>query len=499
MATESLWSTGTHIPVCPALAGDTTTDVLVVGAGFTGLVTAALLREIGRDVLVIDRRGVDGGDSWRTTAHMTQLVDGRYAVIRSRFGAHAAARVAAAHAWALNLVETLVSRHELACDFRRAAAWMYTERPADAEALEAEYAASLDAGVPATWERRAPLPFPTAAAFQVSRQGRLHPGQFLVGLAAALQRSGVRFHCGSVDDVEEGEPVRVLTDGGTITARAAVFATHTPVHRRLSFHTRLEASRTYVVGGLAPPGHTDALCWDTDDPYHYLRTQDTPAGTILIVGGADHAVGDADAAARAFDHLTDYTRTRYPSLDIAWRWSGEIYTSMDGLPFIGATAEGASTYLATGFAGNGTTYGVIAARVIRDLLSGTPSDWADVFSTSRLLAAGATGEFVRHNVGAVATAVRDRLTVGAAEWQPGHLALAPGQGAVFVEDGRKVAVARDASGTLHRCSAVCTHLGCDVTWNPVEGSWDCPCHGSRFDVDGEVLNGPAISGLAQAD
>lgn len=491
-----------HAPAftAPRLDGRLDTDVAVVGAGLTGIVTAALLRESGFRVVVIDRRGLAAIDSGRTTAHLTALVDGRYSEISAQFGVDAARAVAEANQRAIDLLAALAGHYAIDCAFSRVDAVLYTERAADVTQVEEEYETALAAGLPAAWCTKVPLPFTTAKGFSLPHQGKFHPLLFLAGLAAALQRDGVVFHGDTgVTEVEEADGVRLVTETGEIHARHVVFATHTPVHTRVAYHTRLAPSRTYVVGAPAPAGHTESLCWDTDDPYHYIRTQATPDGPVLIVGGADHEVGDDESAARAVETLLDYAHARYPALRFDEHWSGEIYTSIDGLPFIGPTTQGASTYVATGYAGNGMTYGAVAAMILRDFIAGrVPGAIADVLSPSRRLPLATTPEFASHNVSALATAAADRLTSRGTEWQPPHVALTPGQGAVFVENGRKVAIAMRRDGTLSRRSAVCTHLGCDVRWNPVEQSWDCPCHGSRFDVDGSVLNGPAITGLAPA-
>jgi len=499
MSTHAPWSTPNTRLSPPPLAGDVTADVVIVGAGITGIVTAALLHELGFDVIVLDRYGVAEGDSGRTTAHLTALVDGKYHVIAERFGADAARRIAHASVEAIDDIQRLSADHDIACGFSRVEACLYAERDEQVPDVESEGRAAQAAGLPVAWVDAAPLPFRTGRGFTVPDQGKCHPVKFITGMAASLMRKGVRIHGDSeVTDVRDDDRAEVQTAHGSVKAKYVVLATHTPVHRRVAFHTKLAASRTYVVAGTAPARHTTALCWDADDPYHYIRTQGTPSGDLLIVGGADHDTGEAGAPPVSLETMRRYATQRYPSVDFSWRWSGEIYTSLDGLPLIGQTSANASSFLATGFAGNGMTYGVIAARLIASLVSGRESALAELLDPSRLVSREVLGKYVRMNAASLATAVGDHtLPYAHPEHRTVPAELRPGEGAIFTVNGRAIAACRDADGELHRVTATCPHMGCHVRWNDVERTWDCPCHGSRFAPDGGVLNGPAATGLTR--
>ena len=496
MSTHSAWSRR-ELALSPApLDGRVTADVVVVGAGVTGVVTAALLHEAGLDVVVVDRYGVAEGDTGRSTAHLTEMVDGRYHEIARRFGQPGARLVADASRAAIDEIERLCGVYGLTCGFERVSACMYAQREEDLPELDAEGAAAKAAGVPVTFTDDVPLPFHTSRGFMVPNQGKVQPVEFVTGLARALQQQGVRFFGSTaVTEVDDDSAARVQTTSGQVSAAAVFMATHTPVHRRFSFHTKLTSSRTYVVAGPAPDDHSPALCWDLDDPYHYIRTQPTPAGALLVIGGADHALGDEDAPRRSLEDIRAYASQRYPSVEFSWQWSGEIYTSLDGLPLIGRTSPGAHSYLGTGYAGNGMTYGVVAARLFHDLFHERESELSALLAPSRMIPVDTVPEFVKHNVSAVSTLVLDRVTSNSRGWAT-PADLPPGEGAVFTEGSRSIAAARDAEGALHRVSANCTHLGCHVRWNGVERSWDCPCHGSRFGIDGAVLNGPAVTNLS---
>jgi Rieske Fe-S protein len=248
-----------------------------------------------------------------------------------------------------------------------------------------------------------------------------------------------------------------------------------------------------VLGGLLDGKGPAGLFWDTDDPYHYLRTHRTSDGAeILIAGGEDHKVGQEQDTTAPFARLEDYLRARFGHLPAPYRWSGQIIESVDGLPYIGRNALSSRIYVATGYAGQGMTSGTLAAMIISDELLGQPNEFTDVYDATRIKPLAAVKEFVRENVDFPAHLVGDRLR------RNHHPAadLPAGEGAVLTIGGERLAVYRNHAGALTALSPVCTHLGCLVNWNTAEKSWDCPCHGSRFDPTGCVLNGPALAALA---
>jgi nitrite reductase/ring-hydroxylating ferredoxin subunit len=290
---------------------------------------------------------------------------------------------------------------------------------------------------------------------------------------------------------------RVTTDRGLVVrAGSLVMATHVPVHQRLALHVKQAAYRTYVVGARLARGSVPAgLYWDTRTPYHYLRIVEGAPGTddILVVGGEDHKTGHDEAADERFLRLEGWARYRFPGLlEMRFRWSGQVLEPADGLAFIGRTPAGpANVYVATGFSGNGITYGTLAGRLIADLVTKGTSEWATLYDPSRLRLRAA-GRYLRDGLSAAAR--YSELATSGEVGSPVEIPAA--SGAVIRRGLSKVAVYRDGRGLVHEISAHCTHLGCIVHWNGAEKSWDCPCHGSRFAPDGTVLNGPASEPLA---
>jgi Rieske Fe-S protein len=271
--------------------------------------------------------------------------------------------------------------------------------------------------------------------------------------------------------------------------------TNAPVSTRFALHPKVAAYRSYAVAARLEKPFPPGLFWDMQDPYHYTRAQKTRSGSFLIVGGEDHKTGKKKDTGKCFDRLREYAETQFGIADISHRWSGQVIEPTDGLPFIGRNPGGRHVHVATGFSGTGMTFGTLAAMILSDAVLGVENPWAKLYDATRVKPLAQAREFVAENVDFPAHLVTDRLVRGEA----GSIDQVPSGEGRLLRSGRKmVAVYRDEAGTVHARSAVCTHLGCHVQWNQEERSWDCPCHGSRFDVDGAVLNGPAVKGLEEA-
>jgi Rieske Fe-S protein len=271
--------------------------------------------------------------------------------------------------------------------------------------------------------------------------------------------------------------------------------TNAPTSSRFALHTKIAAYRTYALAATLPKPFPPGLFWDLDDPYHYLRTQHTDLGTFLIVGGEDHKTGKETDTETRLSRLGAYMHVRLPDAQVAYRWSGQIIEPADGLPFIGKNAGSQHVYVATGFSGTGLTFGTLSGMILSDAVLGVANPWAKLYRATRIKPLAQAREYLSENVDFPATLARDRL---AASEVAGTQEIPRGEGRLMRAHGKMLAVYRDPAGALHARSAVCTHLGCHVHWNNAETTWDCPCHGSRFGVDGSVINGPATKELAEA-
>jgi glycine/D-amino acid oxidase-like deaminating enzyme/nitrite reductase/ring-hydroxylating ferredoxin subunit len=500
--TRSIWMDEAELTRPSALERDLSVDVCVVGAGIAGLTTAYRLSREGRSVAVLDDGPIAGGETSRTTAHLSNAIDDRYEWIEKVHGEDGARMAAESHTSAIDEIERVVNDEPIECGFERVDGYLFNppekERGID---LGAERDAARRAGLSdVEIVRRAPLSsFDTGPAVRFPRQAQFQPLLYLRGLVAAIRKNGGALHLAHVEAIDGGPGPSVQTDGRRIRAGAVVVATNSPINVRLSVHAKQAAYRTYVIAARVPAGASPrALLWDTLDPYHYVRGYRSRDGgeELLIVGGEDHKTGQEEEPAERHARLEGWARTRFPMIEeVSYRWSGQVMETVDGLAFIGASPDGAKdVFVATGDSGMGMTHGTIAGILVSDLVLGRENRWAGLYDPGRI-SLSAAPEFAKENVN-VAVQYGDYALPGDAG-DPAE--IAPGEGAVLREGLKRTAAYRDRDGNLHRRSAVCVHLGCLVAWNPLEKSWDCPCHGSRFDPYGRVLNGPASRDLDPAE
>src|SRR5205807_4195692 len=346
---------------------------------------------------------------------------------------------------------------------------------------------------------RAPLEFwDTGPCLHFPRQGQFHPLKYLTGLARAIEREGGKIFTGThAAEIDGGDEACVTTTGGyKISADSIVVATNSPVNDRVAIHTKQAPYTTYVIGARIPRGSVPTiLLWDAPadlwEAYHYIRVEQGEKSDVLIVGGEDHKTGQQHDGAQRWGKLEQWTRNRFPIEEIEYRWSGQVMEPVDGLAFIGRNPLDAdNVFIATGDSGMGMTHGTIAGMLLTDLIVGRKNPWADLYDPSRKTLK-AVKDFAQENVN-VAAQYTDVITPGEVDSVD---EIRKGEGAIMRSGLSKLAIYRDDDGTIHSMSAVCVHLGCIVMWNAAEKTWDCPCHGSRYDAVGGVINGPANSDL----
>jgi glycine/D-amino acid oxidase-like deaminating enzyme/nitrite reductase/ring-hydroxylating ferredoxin subunit len=503
-ATLPSWlATAPAPPVFGPLNENTTADVVIIGAGIAGLTTAYLLGKAGKKVVVLEDGEIASGESGRTTAHLSNALDDRYTTLENLFGPDGARLAAESHGAAIDQIEAIVNDEQLACDFRRLDGYLFLPKDGNPQELHDELAAAHRAGLTAVEF----LPdagtegFATGPCLRFPSQGQFHILKYLNGLAKAISAQGGRiFTHTHATEVNGGNPACVYTaTGAEVRAQAAVVATNTPFNDRVVMHTKQAPYRTYALAGRVPKGAVaTALYWDTPDPYHYIRVQevDPPADyDLLVIGGEDHVVGEDEPTAR-LACLEDWSRAHFPQLtSIDYRWSGQVLEPDDSLGYAGRNPlDRDNVYLISGDSGHGMTHGTLGAMLLRDLILERPNAWENLYDPNRVtLAREPLQEFVSHN----AVVVKDYTELLTGGDVASAEAIAPGTGAILRHGLTKVAVYKDPQGQTHTCSAICPHLGCVVHWNDLETSWDCPCHGSRFDAYGHLLNGPANSDLAE--
>jgi glycine/D-amino acid oxidase-like deaminating enzyme/nitrite reductase/ring-hydroxylating ferredoxin subunit len=498
--TTSFWIRTTELPSFPQLPQSMTTDVVVVGAGLVGISAAYLLRNAGVDVVLVERDRCASMDTGHTTAHLTFVTDEPLTALVDDFSREIAAAVWDAGRTAVDQIEANVVNENIDCDFRRVPGFLHAAlvgKGLSKDALQAQAGLASGLGFAATFLPDI-RPF-GCAGVRFDHQAIFHPRKYLAGLLGALAdaRTPIFEHT-AVEQI--ADDLTVKAGGHSIKCTYVVIATHTPLMGKSGLvsatflQSKLAPCTTYALGGRVTRGEVPyGLYWDTADPYHYLRVHPERAHDYVVFGGADHKTGQQANTRDCWAGLEHTLRRFLPGFEVDDRWSGQVIETIDGLPYIGETAD--RQFAATGFVGNGITFGTVAALMARDAVLGRPNPWRDIFDPHRTNIRRGGWDYLKENTDYAYYLLRDRIARHATSLRQ----VRPGQGKVLNLDGRRVAVYRDPRGVVHMCSAICTHLGCDVHFNAAETSWDCPCHGSRFRVDGSNLAGPAETPLEKIE
>jgi glycine/D-amino acid oxidase-like deaminating enzyme/nitrite reductase/ring-hydroxylating ferredoxin subunit len=490
---QSLWAAGVEDLGLPRIDGRREADVVIAGAGIAGLLTAWCAQRDGARVVVVDAGPVAGGATGYTSAKVAVLQGTVYSELRRRHGAAVARTYAAAHSAGLDLIAGLVDELGIDCDWERRPAYTITTQPDQVGTVEEEGAAAREAGLGARVTTDTDLPFPVGAAVRLDDQAQFDSLRFSQGLARAiLERGGAIYENSRATGLREGLRASTLVcDGGSVTAGRVVVATHLPFLDRGLYFARTNAVRSYCVALETPDELPKGMYITAGSPTRSLRTARGDA--LLILGGESHVVGQDADTTRRYAALVQWAREHFSGVQVRHRWSAQDWTSVDGLPFVGPNRPGPGAPLvATAMRKWGLTGGAAAALILADLIAGRDNPWASTFSPVRLNPRQSASDLVRVNADTSVHLVGDRLK---ASPRRSVEDLQPGEGAVVRHGPRFVAASRDDDGELHVVSPRCTHLGCYVTWNTAERSWDCPCHASRFDRDGRVLEGPATKDL----
>ncbi|HKI10378.1 MAG TPA: FAD-dependent oxidoreductase [Nitrososphaeraceae archaeon] len=529
---ESSWYANIEEPIksskltynIPSSSSGEPVDVAIIGGGIAGLTTAYLLSKSGKKVAVIEDGYIGSGETGRTTAHITHALDDRYYNLEQKHGLDGARNAADSHTAAINLIESTVKEENIDCDFERLDGFLFLDPTDRKESLNKELEATHRAGITTTEivEKAPPQSFDTGPCIRFPNQAQFQPLKYLRGLYNSLSSNKVQIFTETHAQKVNSDNIETA-DGYTVKTRNIVIATNAPIIDKTSkIYDKQDAYRTYVIGARIKKGAVPtALYWDTGNqnsenlvaPYHYVRIQkmdnyNNKNYDLLIVGGEDHQTGNIsspEGIEKRYSELESWTRDRFPIEEIEYKWSGQVMEPQDSIAFIGHNPgdNGNNIYIATGDSGNGITHGTIAGILLTDLILGKNNPWTALYDSSRMPRQKPGAKFEEGGEAQFQEAEKssdqykqenDKKSPSEGEEKAASIeSLTEIQGMVLEE--KKIAVYKDHKGHLHTYSAVCTHLGCTVTWNNSEKSFDCPCHGSRFSPTGNVINGPANTPL----
>ncbi len=490
---KSLWQeTAAYIQREQGVLPTVPVDVLVVGGGITGISTGLALLKAGKSCVIAEARNIGFGTTGGTSAHINTILDLPYDQMISKFGEEEARLVARGSVEAVKRMEEWARMYAPDCAWKERDAYLFAKTDKEADELERIVEATRQVGLSVRWSDTVPLPQPFGKAACFSGQAQFHPLRYVLGLARAFSAEGGALleQCRVLSVDEEEEHLKVTTERGILCARQLVYATHVPPGVNL-LHFRNAPYRSYVLSARLAQNSSspDALVYDMEDPYHYYRTEEVDGERLLIAGGYDHKTGHEEDTAKPFRELEAHVRSLYEVKEVTHRWSSQYFEPADGLPYIGSLPMADERiFVATGYNGNGMTLGTLASIVLCDLLVKGSSAYEEVFAPGRVSMVAGFTNFVKEAADVVGHLLAAPFP---AQAMPELDELKKGDGKVVKHEGRSIAVHRDEQGALRAVDPACSHIKCTVAWNNAERTWDCPCHGSRFGTDGEVLNAPA--------
>jgi glycine/D-amino acid oxidase-like deaminating enzyme/nitrite reductase/ring-hydroxylating ferredoxin subunit len=492
----SLWLATTPETNFPRLANNLSVDVIVIGGGIAGITTALLLKQKGAKVAVIEARRVVASVTGNTTAKVTSQHGLIYDHLTRQFGMEGAQIYADSQQAAIEKIASLVEENGINCDFTRTDAFVYTEEEAELERITAEVEAATKLGLPASYAETTSLPFAVKGAIRFANQARFHPRKYLLALVEKFQGEGCHVfeETRALDIEEEDRACRVTTDQGAIKAGKIVITTHFPFYDHGMYFARMHPKRSYVLGCRLTGKTPEGMFITSEAPFHSFRSNPLETGgEIWMVGGENHKTGQGGDTRERYRNLERYARERFDVEAIEYRWSTQDNVTVDKVPYIGKASPGSEhLYVATGFGGWGMTNSTVSAMILSDLVMGRENAWSSLYDPNRFKPLTSAKDLVVENVDVAKHFVADRFSM---QKEESVRDLPEGEGCVVEIDSEKVAVCKVEDGVTRAVSATCTHMGCIVNWNNAEKSWDCPCHGSRFNYDGTVIQGPATKNL----
>jgi len=509
---QSLWLATTPTTEYGPLEDGLEVDIAVIGGGITGLTAAIELKEAGRSVAVVEADRIVESTTGHTTAKLTSQHGLIYDTLVSQFGEQEARQYADANEAAIDHVEQRIEEADIDCDFRRTEAYTYAVSPDDLGAIRDEVSAAQQVGLPASLVDETPLPFDTAGAVRFDEQAEFHPRKYLLSIAEQVHGDGSHvFEETRALEVDPGSPCRVETEHGEVVADDVVVATHFPVLDRAGYFARMHPHRAYLLAVRVAARPLEGMFYSTDSPPATMRTYSLSAaanggsdgggsddGELLLVGGQSHTPGiDGPPTSERYRRCEAFAREHFDVESIEYRWSTMDYSTVDDVPFIGRIYPlSKHVYVGTGFGGWGMTGGTAAGLILADLIVEGSNPWADAFDPQRFTPKASAKSFLEENATVGGSFIGDRIkSLLASLGADGATDIPPGDARVVRRASQPVGLYREADGTTHAVSATCPHMGCLVRWNDAEETWDCPCHGSRFTHEGEVLSGPAVEGL----
>lgn len=491
---HSYWMASTPQTDYPKLNADLRFDTAIIGGGMAGILTAYFLKKEGQKVAIIEADRILQGTTGHTTAKITSQHGLMYSHIKKAMGVEMSKQYADANETAIRTIESLAHEYNIDCDFESQSSYVYTQSDSYVQKIIDEAKTAVELGIKAEYTDKLPLPIDIKAAVRFDNQAQYHPRKFLLAIAEQISGSGCDiFEKTRVIDIMPGTHCTVVTEhGNKITADNVVLASHFPFFDGGGLYfTRLYPERSYALGVAIEEKYPGGMYITAEDPGRSFRSQKFDGGEMVIVGGEHHKTGQGGPMLDHYFNLKKSAMETFHLKDIPYHWSTQDYTTADEIPYAGQLVSNISNvYVATGFGKWGMTNSTVSAMLIKDLIVKRQNPWQDVYDPSRFTPAASIKNFIKEN-----SNVAKQLITGKLKPMPGDIDVKNGEAKVLEIDGGKTGAYRDEKGVLHLVDTTCTHMGCELQWNDAEKTWDCPCHGSRFTYEGDIVEGPALKSI----
>jgi glycine/D-amino acid oxidase-like deaminating enzyme/nitrite reductase/ring-hydroxylating ferredoxin subunit len=492
---KSIWTATSRATTYPKLDKNVEVDVAVLGGGIAGLITAYFLKQAGQKVAVIEARRIASGTTGNTTAHITIAHSIIYDELINNFGYDFALDYARANQEGINLIDKIIQKEGIECDFKNTDEYIFTDYgDSNEDKTKREFEATKKLRLGTEWLQHSPLPYPSGGTIKYKNQARFHPRKFLVELAGKIDGEGsIVFEETRALDIKEGDLLEIETDQGNLKAKKAVVATLYPFLDRGGYFTRLDTYTSYVLACQIEGEFPDAMFDSTEESSHYLRIQPEANSFLVLVGGEGHKTGEISKTDLQYQKLEEYARKNLKIKSIEYKWSTHDTYPVDNVPYIGkfmTTTD--NIYVITGLKGYGIAHSSVGGKIIRDLIVEDKSEYEEIFNPNRINPRAS----LKSQIGLGAKSAKELAKSKLGKTPQLNIDdLKRGEGRVFENNGDKLAVYKDDKGKVYTVSAKCQHMGCQVNFNQAEETWDCPCHGSRYTIEGKMISGPTTKDL----
>lgn len=492
----SYWIASTQETNYPVLDKDIKVDIAMVGGGMAGISCGYQLRKEGFKIAILEGGRILQNTTGHTTAKITSQHDLIYDKIKTKMGSELAQQYATANETAISEIKKIADENNIDCDYLPQSAYIYAESEEYIEKVQNEVKAAQSLGIKASFVEEIPFPIKIKGAIRFDNQAQFHPRKFLLPLAEKIKSDGINIYeqTRAVTLDEDGDNYVIGTSQGKkVTAKRVIIASHYPFYNKLGmYYARIYQMRAYIVAIKAKEKYPGGMYINAETPARSLRYQNTEDGELIFVVGESHKAGQGEDTNDHYKSLINFANDIFTIEDIPYRWSTQDCMTLDEIPYIGHfTSDTPNMYIATGFQKWGMTNSIVSSIIIRDLIVKGKSPWQDVYNPSRKTITASAKNFIVQNVNVAGQIIDGKLSK-----LPQDVDVKPGEGKVVELDGKRAGAYRDEEGKLYLVNTTCTHMGCELNWNSAERSWDCPCHGSRFTHEGEIIEGPAVRPLS---